>query len=316
MMHEKTQHAAKGMWKGILMSMGVPDNALVNKHGPCPMCGGVDRFRWDNAGGRGTYFCSQCGAGDGMQLAQKFTGKPFFEVAKEIDTMLGNEKFERDKPKPDLSGMHRKWRKEIWDASVPITEGDEADVYLRRRGVARPSYGPALRFNPRCRYSEHESYPALIAAVQDEDGNGVSLHRTFLHCGDKAPVERQRMVTSGDLPNGAAVRLGQAGSVMGIAEGIETALAAADIFKVVTWAALNANLLANWTPPDSVKRLHIFGDNDASFTGQAASYVLAKRMHAKGIEVMMCISPHQGKDWADMLADGYRLWPNITEGDS
>jgi len=307
MMHEKTAHAAKGMWKGILMSMGIPDAALTNKHGACPMCGGIARFRWDNKEGKGTYFCSQCGAGDGMKLAQEFTGKPFFEVATEIDALLGNQKFERDKPKPDTSGQHRKWRKELWQASKPITDGDDVDRYLKGRGVDRSSYGKVLRVNTNCRYSESESYPAMIAAIQDQDGQGVSLHRTFLKDGKKAPVERPRMVMPGDLPAGSAVRLGEAGSFMGIAEGIETALAAWDIFGVVTWAALNAHLLSEWMPPTSVKQVYIFGDNDASFTGQAASYALAKRLHRKGIEVVMQIAPETGKDWADMHSEGYEI---------
>jgi len=305
MMHNKTEHAAKGMWKGILMSMGVPDNALTNNHGPCPMCGGVDRFRFDNIGGRGTYYCNNCGPGDGMTLAKKFTGKPFIEVATEIDKLLGNEKFERDKPPVDTSAMNRKWRKELWDESKPLVHGDDADLYLRGRGLGRPTYGNALRFNPRCRYSKEKSYPALITAVQDAEGRGVSLHRTYLMDGGKASVEKPRKLTPGPIPEGSAVRLGNPVSFMGIAEGIETALAAWDIFGVVTWAALNAQLLSNWTPPDIVKQVYIFGDNDASFTGQAASYALAKRLSAKGLDVRAHIAPEVGKDWVDMLGEGY-----------
>ncbi len=67
---------ATGHWPNILKSIGIPDKFLTNKHGPCPLCGGKDRFRFDNKGDRGTYFCGQCGAGDGFQLLQKFTGWP------------------------------------------------------------------------------------------------------------------------------------------------------------------------------------------------------------------------------------------------
>ena len=92
MFHQKTTQVAKGKWKGILMALGMPDHFLSCKHGPCPLCGGTNRFRWDNQDGRGTYICNQCGAGDGMTLACAFTDKPFAEVAPHIDRILGNVK--------------------------------------------------------------------------------------------------------------------------------------------------------------------------------------------------------------------------------
>ena len=59
-------------WHWILTTLGVPARYLHNKHGPCPMCGGKDRFRWDDLEGRGTYICNQCGAGDGLMLVMGF----------------------------------------------------------------------------------------------------------------------------------------------------------------------------------------------------------------------------------------------------
>ena len=53
------------------------EKALSGKHGPCPLCGGRDRFRFDDKDGRGTYFCSGCGAGDGVRLAMGITGLSF-----------------------------------------------------------------------------------------------------------------------------------------------------------------------------------------------------------------------------------------------
>ena len=60
--HVNTSQAAKGKWKGILLTLGIPAEVLVPKHGPCPLCGGKDRFRWDNKEGQGTYICNSCGA--------------------------------------------------------------------------------------------------------------------------------------------------------------------------------------------------------------------------------------------------------------
>ena len=60
---------AMGRWYGILISLGVDAGHLRNKKGPCPGCGGRDRFRWDDKDGRGTFYCGGGGdplAGDGF----------------------------------------------------------------------------------------------------------------------------------------------------------------------------------------------------------------------------------------------------------
>ncbi|WP_423731452.1 DUF927 domain-containing protein [Hafnia paralvei] len=66
--------AARGKWPQILSTLGI----LVphgHKHGACPKCGGEDRFRLDDKNGRGTWFCNQCGSGDGLDLIELITGK-------------------------------------------------------------------------------------------------------------------------------------------------------------------------------------------------------------------------------------------------
>ena len=80
--------------------------------------------------------------------------------------------------------------------------------------------------------------------------------------------------------------------MLGIAEGIETALSASILFNVPVWAALTAGLLEEWTPPATVTTVFVFGDNDASSTGQAAAYTLAQRLKAKGLSVFVEI-PHR-----------------------
>lgn len=59
--------AACGHWPELLAAMGI-DTPSRGKHGPCPACGGKDRFRLDDQTGRGTFICSQCGSGDGLDL--------------------------------------------------------------------------------------------------------------------------------------------------------------------------------------------------------------------------------------------------------
>ncbi len=85
MRHEPLKDRAVGRWKGILPSLGIPSKALTNRHGPCPMCGGKDRFRFDDKGGRGTWFCSHCGAGDGIELVKRFQNCEFKDAARLIE---------------------------------------------------------------------------------------------------------------------------------------------------------------------------------------------------------------------------------------
>ena len=57
-------------WDYIFHSLGI--EVGNGKHCPCPMCGGKDRFRFDNQNGRGTYICNQCGSGDGLELMKHY----------------------------------------------------------------------------------------------------------------------------------------------------------------------------------------------------------------------------------------------------
>ncbi|WP_085166031.1 primase-helicase zinc-binding domain-containing protein [Gilliamella bombi] len=57
-------------WDYIFQSLGI--EVGNGKHCPCPVCGGKDRFRFDNQNGRGTYICNQCGSGDGLELIKNY----------------------------------------------------------------------------------------------------------------------------------------------------------------------------------------------------------------------------------------------------
>jgi len=62
---------ARGHWAEILPSMGVGTEFLADRHGPCPGCGGRDRFRWDDRAGRGTFVCG--GGGDTLTGASSWS---------------------------------------------------------------------------------------------------------------------------------------------------------------------------------------------------------------------------------------------------
>ena len=140
----------------------------------------------------------------------------------------------------------------------------------------------------------------MVALVMGPTGKAVTIHRTYLQAGKKAPIEspKKLMPHNGTL-QGAAVRLFEPElGVLGISEGIETAIASTQLFKVPTWAAVSANMMEQWEPPKGIEKVFIFGDNDANFTGQKAAYVLANRLSIKGISVTVKIPDNIG-DWAD-----------------
>lgn len=77
---------ANGRWTQILTNLGVNPNLLKNHHSSCPGCGGVDRFRFDDVDGRGTFICSQ---GTGESLAgDGFNALVHFGIAKDLGEAL------------------------------------------------------------------------------------------------------------------------------------------------------------------------------------------------------------------------------------
>ncbi|EAU5290956.1 DNA primase [Salmonella enterica] len=84
----ETVKQACGHWPNILPALGV--KVIKNRHQPCPVCGGSDRFRFDDKEGRGTWFCNQCGAGDGLKLVERVFDVSASEAAQKVNTVTGN----------------------------------------------------------------------------------------------------------------------------------------------------------------------------------------------------------------------------------
>lgn len=284
---------AFGRWPGILVSLGIGSDFLKNEHGPCPVCGGRDRFRFDDRG-NGRWICNQCGAGDGFQLLRNLYGWDFFRAKEEVARVVGTADTQpvRERSREDRLKSAAK----VWESARKIKPGDPAARYLQRRcGVE--VFPPILRLHPELKHPTSGQYfPALVALMRGPDGKSCGVHRIFLtNAGEKAPVENQKAAL-GEL---GSIHLAHAGETLGIAEGVETALCAARLFQVPVWSAVCANGMEAWEPPKGVRRALVFGDNDASFTGQAAAYELARRLRMKGLEVSVHIPPEVGTDWAD-----------------
>lgn len=310
MQREPIWERARGRWPGILAAVGVPAKALRNRHGPCPMCGGKDRFRFDDKAGTGSWICSQCGAGNGVQFVQHFLRTDFRGAALEIEKHMDAAPVQatRQGQRAD-DGKTREAMASLWQRAKPISLDDAAGRYLQRR-LKLETFPGTLRQVPDERYADAGQratwHPAMIARVDPSDdaraaGERAALHRTYLTAaGHKADLPSPRKMM-GAMPTGAAVRLMPHGDVLGIAEGIETAFSASQLFGVPVWAALTADLLQAWEPPASVSTVMIFGDHDASFTGQAAAFGLGRRLKAKGLTVAIEIPVRAGTDWNDFL---------------
>lgn len=295
-----TRAAVQGRWRSVLSQLGVEDGFLTGRHGPCPSCGGKDRFRFDDKDGRGTFYCSVCGAGDGFALLKLTKGWGFKEAARHVDGVVGNATYHA--PRSEMSEDQRRQNlRDLWKASHPVEKGDAVDVYLTARGVGMDAYPADLRTVPMARTSCGQKFPMMLAMVRDAEGAPVTLHRTFISGPSKAPVASPRKMMPGTLPDNVAVRLMDHEGDIGVAEGIETALAASRLTDMPVWACISANLLAKWRPPEGVRRVMIFGDNDAKYAGQAAAYTLAHRLICKGYEVSIRLPDRVGSDWNDVL---------------
>lgn len=94
--------AAEGQWPDILRRL-VIDVPPVGQGGPCPACGGEDRFTFDDKEGRGTFVCRKCPdetdayyqAGDGLELVRRVASVRFgsavstYQAAKLVGNALG-----------------------------------------------------------------------------------------------------------------------------------------------------------------------------------------------------------------------------------
>jgi putative DNA primase/helicase len=165
-------------------------------------------------------------------------------------------------------------------------------------------FGDDLRLSTSCHVTDvpgTSHLPAMLALIRQPDGKPVLVHRTYLGPDGKADITSPRRMMAGTIPKGSAIRLAPYTCRLGIAEGIETALAVTRDFTIPCWSACNADMLAGFAWPDDVTELHIFGDNDLKYGGQAAAFALAHRVatHRHAPAVQVHIPPTPGDDWLD-----------------
>ena len=209
----------------------------------------------------------------------------------------------------------------IWKDSLPLSanhaEISAARRYLMRRFIL-PANGRGLdsvAVHPNLYYADGEkvlgSYPVLLCRVTDCEGNFVTLHRTYLTPnGFKAKVPSPKKLVSvpdGMSINGAAIRLTPVKPVLGIAEGVETALSVMRLTGMACWSVISANGMRSFQVPAGVKEVHIYADKDASGEGERAAAELRERLTKEGIKVKVHLPSQEipegkkGVDFNDVL---------------
>jgi len=185
----------------------------------------------------------------------------------------------------------------IWQSATPA-EGTLVETYLASRGLHLPP-PPTLRFHSGLKHRSGGIWPAMVALVtRGKDNTPLAIHRTFLarDGGGKAPVDPQKMMLG--PCRGGVVRLGVAGVVLMVGEGIETCLAAMLATGNPTWAGLSTSGLRALDLPKDVRDVIVLADADDP--GEAAARDCAWRWKREGRRVRIA-RPPRGLDFNDLL---------------
>lgn len=292
---EKIIADANGKWAGILSRFGI--SGLDGKHHPCPMCGGKDRFRFTDKNGDGLWICNQCGTGNGIQLLGKILGMSFADACMEVSKVVGT--VQQYVVEYESKASPERLR-EMFTGSKPVVKGDPVAQYLENRGLK--TFPESLRYHPGTwEYETKQDQQAMLAVFSQPNGTAVTIHRTFIKDGKKLPITapKKTMPPIGKM-TGGAVRLYPANSItLGVAEGIETAIAVNELYNIPVWACLSAALMESFEPPAWAKRIEIYSDNDENYTGQKAAFTLANRLVTKNkLQAYVLMSWH-----SDFLED-------------
>jgi hypothetical protein len=132
----------------------------------------------------------------------------------------------------------------IWSDAID-PHSTLAEAYLHSRGLELPDE-PVLRFHPRCP-CDKDRLPAMVALMSDPlTGDPRGIHRTFLlpDGSGKADIPEPKMM----LGDAGVVRLYEPETAgLGLAEGIETALAVAQcVGWGPVWAAGTAGAIGRF----------------------------------------------------------------------
>ena len=140
--------------------------------------------------------------------------------------------------------IHPTWLRDHADRVIDGRNGIECSLRARKITLPCP---PVLR-----PYSPN----GYVCAVQQLDGTITAVQVR------QSSFPGSRRWTYGHLGEGAVRLTEPTGDELGLAEGVETALSATQIFGIPCWATLGSKRLDAVQLPANITRVHIFGDND------------------------------------------------------
>lgn len=263
-----------------------------NHRASCPQC---DRGPHDRAlslhveAERIVFHCFRCGWSGAAGAGTEHVARP------PVPCSSTRPRFER------LSDFGR----ELWKSCRPID--GIARAYLEARGCKIPPVDGDLRWHASLRHPiARIEGPALVGLVRDVlTCVPLTIHRTWICAdGSKAAVSPPRLLLGGHRKQGGAVMLWPHEAVtrgLGVAEGIETALALAHAMTPA-WALIDAGNLASFPAIAGIESLVIAVDHDDA--GQEAADECARRWVAR--EVRLVMPPTPGADLADVARSATR----------
>jgi putative DNA primase/helicase len=204
---------------------------------------------------------------------------------------------------------------QLFACAHPLRRQSPVGQYLVHRGLGKLSKSPqALRMAALPYFDdgiEIGHFPVMLGVVTSPEGVLVGLHRTYISkAGMKAPVPCPKKLsrTSGLLA-GASIKLHEPSVIngkltLGVAEGIETALACHLASGIPTWSCVSAPGVKSFQWPGGLQSLVVFADHDAHGVGQSAARELAGRAVAAGLECRVLIPEIVGNDWLDVYVAG------------
>lgn len=290
----QTVRTATGHWPVILPALGI---ALQpnGKPQPCPTCGGKDRFRFDNQDGRGTWFCNQCGAGDGLNLVEKALSLSAKAAAEQVAAVMGENT--NALPPAAETGHSTKDKAESQckaarqaQALVAAAQRQTGNAYLSAKGwpeaetltlQSQPLRVGGITFHP----------GDLLLPLHNAGGEVVNVQLINAH-GDK------RMLAGGQMKAACHTLSGPDNAVIWLTEGYATGFTVHCLTGETVCVALSANNLAAVAEqlrshyPDA--RLLLAADNDRSGTGQTRAAEAATLTGA-----IPALPPTEG-DWNDV----------------
>lgn len=250
-------------------------------------------------------------------VAFSHAGDPFEVCRDHVKQLLGigsDRRPPRDPPqhrKPPPTDYERSARAAALWREARDPRGTMVETYLAGRGLALPpeAAGRAIRFHPECPFRLDDGntvkLPTVLALMRDVSTDEPrAVHRTALGPnGDgKARVpglgNPKKMLGP---TRGAVVKLDADSDVLdglGLAEGIETALAIMAAGWRPVWACGSAGSISTFPVLPGVEALTIFADADP--TGLAAAQSCQARWLAAGRECTIILPPDDGQDWADV----------------